>query len=1177
MYFPFGQYTNFARIFPDYLQTVYKKDFSLWTDLAMKLSKTTVAGSLVLAQMARGAIFDAAPIDQPSILEPVFIYGQFDSISNYSDVSKYNLTTGNYGLWALSAENDSIIQLETTTATDIFNLKDTSLIYLVDGQPYIYDIEAKNSTPVRNWDQVEGNVLSVLLYDDEIYFGGDISYDNESGVVVYNLLNDTLTGTPFGGFNGAVNTMIRSSNNSIIFGGDFDSVGYPNLLATNGSNSTLVDPDQLISFKWAQISSSSGSGAKSIVCPSDRAQWTLGEEKQGTWSAVLPNAVQPSKIRLYNLPDENGVSLFRVITQPANGIMNLSYVDPDSLERRYCDAWCPLLPNTNLSASIDQHEDVINNGFYTTVSNVAAGWLGFGENYQEFEFVNALQVSEISIQVLDNYGSYAGLSGFEMFQYGTTVYANNTLNEPTCFNIENYSKASNLGDVSWAPAQGYLTSTIASSDINGQGIRYHLNITYSGNYSVYLYTPGCLGDDSCDKRGIVNASLYNNAELLSSNLIYQTNNEEKYDILYSGYIDMEADSQTYLDVTIDSSLYSDDVTFVAGSVYTEFNGLDIKKIKRNKLNGLFEYQPGFEGPFGNSSIDLLGQNLTADANVTGLYLNNSVLYIAGDFESDYGENLMAFDTSTADIEDIAGVSDPVSQLLAVDTDLVLVSEDQNVGLFNGSYRELAVVDYPFSATTFNYNSSEYISLISERNASIYDYHTQTWTISDLLRLNISRAVEIDNVDFAVGQVVKYDARSISVAQIRKGSTFSLDSIKSGEVYTAMYLNETLILGGNFTTIDEKRNFVIVNGTTPNINFSDNSTVRALYSYKDAIYVAFDGTASINGTSGSGLWVYNTTSQDHVFMSDRLTGSVNTLSVNPKDSSVVLGGSFTSSRCSYLCVFNPQNRTLFAPSSQVSGEVTHLQYLDTMSVLVSTNSPDPSLRLLNLNTSSVEPINHLNNVSLPGNIKKFIVPGSHLEDRVIVMGDSYIGSIKGSRFSQIGGFGSNTTFSDFELVNSSSSFVDSQILVATGQIVLPAYGTANFAAYNGSSWIPLVAAGQNFTPTGATMKGVVKSFRTINYATNTSNSSSSLPSTQTSSSHSQNKGTSHLTKGQVVGVGLALSVGTMFLFTAAAAGLYYASNRATRTAPLHSRVGEGNMMQAVPPDQVMNNLNKAKAS
>ncbi|KAG7698060.1 hypothetical protein KL929_001235 [Ogataea haglerorum] len=1147
----------------------------------MKFSKTTALTSLALAQMTRGALFDAAQIDQPSILEPIFIYGQFDSISNYSDVSKYNLTTGNHGLWALSAINDSIIQLETTTATKVFNFNDTSFIYLVDGQPFIYDIEAKNSTPVRNWDQVEGNVSSVLLDNDEVYFGGDLSYNNEFGVVVYNLSNDTLTGTLFGGFNGTVNSMIHGSNKSIIFGGQFDSIGFPDILATNGSNSTLVDPDQLISLKYAQISSSSGSGAQTIVCPSDSAQWKLGEDEQGSWSAVLPNAVQPSKIRLYNLPDGNGVSLFRVITEPANGIMNMSYVDPDTLGTRYCDAWCPLLPNTNLSASIAQHKEMVNSGIYTAASNVTAGWIGFGENYQEFEFVNPLQVSEISIQVLDNYGSYAGLSGFEMFQYGTTIYANNTLNEPTCSNIESYSRASNLGDVDWTSAPGYLTTTIGNSDINAQGIRYHLNITYSGNYSVYLYTPGCLGDDSCGERGIVNASFYNSAELLSSKLVYQTNNEEKYDIIYSGYVDMEAGSQAHLDVTFDSALYSDHVTFVAGSVYAEFVGLDIKKEIRNKLNGLFEYRPGSEGPFGNSSIDLLGQNLTANANVTGLYLNDTVLYVAGDFESDYGENLIAFDTRTAGFNDISNVSDPVSQILAVDTDLVLVSEDQKVGLFNGSYHELAAPDHPFSAATFDYNSSEYISLISENNASVYDYAKQVWTTSDLLRPDISNAIKIDDVDFAVGQVVKYDARSINVAQIRNGSTFSLDSIRSGEVNAAINLNGTLILGGNFTTTDEKRNFVIVNGTTPNITFSDNSAVRALYSYKDAIYVAFDGMASIDGTSGSSLWVYNTTSQAHVFMSDRLTGSVTALGVNPKDSSVVLGGNFTSSRCSYLCLFDPRNRTLSAPSSQVSGEVTYLQYLDTLSILVSTNSPEPSFRLLNLSTSSVEPADYLDNISLPGNVKKFMVAGSHLNDTVIVMGDTYIGSIKGSSYSQIGEFGSNSTFTDFELVNSSVSFVNNQILVAAGKIVLPAYGVADLAAYNGKSWVPLVTAGQSFNSTLATVKGVVKSFRTVSYATSATKSStsstSSSSSIQSGTPASKNKGTSHLTKGQVVGVGLALSVGTMFLFTAAAAGLYYASNRATRIAPLYSRVGEEKMVQAVPPDQVMNNMSKAKAS
>ncbi|KAH3668164.1 hypothetical protein OGAPHI_001918 [Ogataea philodendri] len=1148
---------------------------------SMRLSHLLIPQMLQWMQASYGAVFDTTPLDQPSILEPVFFYGQFDSISNYSDVTKYNLTTGNRGIWALSAHNDSIVELKNTDASNVFSLDNSSFIYLEDGQPYIYNVDSKNTTELENWEDVEGTVNSVLLDDNLIYLGGDLSYNNYTGVVVYNRSNNTLSNTPFEGLNGTVNSIIHSNNNSIIFGGQFDSIGNSRLLSTNSTNSTIVDPDQLISLKYAQISSSSDSDPNSIVCPSESSEWLA--QKHDTWSAELPNSVQPSKIRLYNLPGDDGVSLFRITTSPANGIMNLSYIDPQSLETSYCDAWCPLLPNSNLSSSLSDHVGEIQDNSYTTESNVSAGWVGFGANYQEFVFVNGIQVDQISVQVLDNYGNQAGLAGLELFQYGTTIYANNSLNEPTCSSTGSYSSASSLGDADWKSSDGYLTTTVSSSDIDGQGTQYDLNITYSGEYMVYLYTPGCLEDNTCDSRGVVNASFYDGTGMLSTKSIYQTNNEMKYDIIYSGYVDMESGSQPYLRVALESALYSDEVTLVSQSVYIQFVSLEVKQTNKVKLNGLFEYHPGSKGPFGDSSIDMIGSNLTENANITGLDIVNSTLYIAGDFSSDYGDNFVGVDLDDVEFKDITDNEQPISQLIALSNISLVVADDDSLDLYNGSFHELETFSHPFTASSFAYNSSQYVSVSSQGNTSVYDYTTHSWRTFDLAEFNISKTAEQNDVTYAVGEIVKYDSQAIDIAQIGNGTFAGVDIIKSGNVHSGLYVNKSLILGGKFTTTDGKDNLVFVNGSTPDIDFSNDSAVRLIYSYKDLILAAFDGTATINGSSGSGLLGYNLTSKSTYFLPSKLNGKILALSANPKDNSIVVGGNFTSDDCDYLCFFSPGNKTFSKPKNPVSGEVTHLQYLDTLQILASGSFSNSSFAVLNLNSTSVEPADRLDNVQLPNNIQRFAVAGKTLQDPIVVMSPTSLGYVNGSSYKSLDtDFESNSSFSDIELVNSSSSFLNKQVLLVSGELLSSEFGKAHVAAYNGHSWTPLVISGQSLNSSNANVTGLVKSFTAINYATNTTKTNTTTTSTPTSSPTSSSSprkspNKQHLTTGQVAGVGLALSVGTMLLLTAAGAGLYYVTNRSTRSAPLQSRVGEDKMVQAVPPNEVINNMDKAKVS
>ena len=70
-------------------------------------------------------------------------------------------------------------------------------------------------------------------------------------------------------------------------------------------------------------------------------------------------------------------------------------------------------------------------------------------------------------------------------------------------------------------------------------------ISPDGNYSVVIYTPGCLNDDTCDQRGTVsivgNYATKTAAGFSTSTLIAQTNEFDKYDQIYVGGVNASKD------------------------------------------------------------------------------------------------------------------------------------------------------------------------------------------------------------------------------------------------------------------------------------------------------------------------------------------------------------------------------------------------------------------------------------------------------------------------------------------------------------------------------------------------------------------------------------------------------------------------------------------------------------
>src|SRR5205823_2862073 len=85
------------------------------------------------------------------------------------------------------------------------------------------------------------------------------------------------------------------------------------------------------------------------------------------------------------------------------------------------------------------------------------------------------------------------------------AYAVNDFNEPACANIAEGSSASSTGPWSISPsAQSYSKYLTATNNSQSTSVVFFPDIKQSGNYSVTIYTPGCIGDGTCATRGRVN-------------------------------------------------------------------------------------------------------------------------------------------------------------------------------------------------------------------------------------------------------------------------------------------------------------------------------------------------------------------------------------------------------------------------------------------------------------------------------------------------------------------------------------------------------------------------------------------------------------------------------------------------------------------------------------------------
>ena len=196
---------------------------------------------------------------------------------------------------------------------------------------------------------------------------------------------------------------------------------------------------------------------------------------------------------------------------------------------------------------------------------------------------------------------------------------------------------------------GQSVAQYLTADLNGPGVNSNSasvtflpDIKQAGNYTVTVYTPGCQQDGSCGQRGQANITGIFTATQAASpkqSTIFQTNDFDKYDQIYTGSVDASTDS--FRPSIILSPLDDQNSSITLTALRVRFELLDPSSMG---LNGLYEYDPSnltAQTDFKTSKIDSIGITLDQGADVRSLASINETTFVGGNFSSQNASNILS--------------------------------------------------------------------------------------------------------------------------------------------------------------------------------------------------------------------------------------------------------------------------------------------------------------------------------------------------------------------------------------------------------------------------------------------------------------------------------------------------------------------------------------------------------
>lgn len=1091
-----------------------------------------------------------------------------------------------------------------------------------------------NTTEVTALNGLQGSVNAVLCDGDTVYIGGNfMGVDNSTNAVSY-VAGSGFKALPFAGFNGIVSSITRASNGHIIFGGSFTGLG---------NTSTPTTPDeQVINLSTANITSTGSSTTtgfsdpSNIICKTGDVDgsgntWLLADGTAGSWGANMNFGYRPTKLRIYNThQDGRGTKTWRFTALPLNGIMNFTYIDPSTEQNTTCTSECPMSSNSSIT-------------------------------YQDFHFVNVIGMNAFRIDISDWYGSGGGLDGIELFQDDIFAYAINDFNEPSCASISTASNATQTGAWTTSPSLDstaeYLTASLSTPITNNSAsVVFFPDIRESGYYTVNVYTPGCLQDDSCDSRGQV--QLTGTMSTTSSNgsintSLFQTNNFDKYDPIYYGYVDATSSSfRPSVTLAPSNGQSLEQQTVVAQKVgFVIYNTTE-------GLNGLFEYDPSVStyttSDFQTSVFDSLGMNFTTSSVVNTLATSGDVTYVGGNFTFTESSNIVSVNSQSSTIQSLdgglngfvasavvsnnglwvggsftntqgnsvtglahvavyntstsawgalgAGVNGPVSSVVPLTMNIssstpeVVISLTGNFSQLNAFENNQAVSTNGFGVwvpSQSNWLSNLEIDvgyLDGKLTSSVLDVTGSAplyggSVLSAQLGSVDAASLRESNSDLAIGT---YSARVLSDSTNASVPLATLDTLNNGSlsgVFAGAFLDTSnlnvTVLAGHFSATASNgstvNNVVIVNRLNDSVSgfvsgISADSTFVAAAVQGTTAFAGGNVSGSVNGATVRGLVSFDLQNNDYGTQPPALDGgnsTVSVIAVRPNTADVYVGGSFDTAGslgCPAVCIYSSSSSKWTRPGTNLGGDTKTMVWVSNEKLVVGGNFTvnDTTTYLATYTAGSSTWDIYPGAAAIPGPVE-IVAQGSQDGSQIWVTGTATNGSVflmkyDGSNWKSAGQpFDAGTEILSLQIFSLTNSHDSSDLLgtkmslMLTGRIVVPGFGTASAALFNGTALTPFALTTNSGNKAGTISKIFTEKTDFFN-----SESSGGLPIYA------------------IVLIGLAIALGLTLLIVVAGMAMDRLRKKREGYVPAPtSTFDRGSGMQRVPPHELLESLGKGR--
>lgn len=1104
-----------------------------------------------------------------------------------------------------SSSNDTEINKIVPVGSDSFILSGSGYL---NGYPLANQLffNLSNLQINRIFDVEIPSVQTILVDDQIVYFGGNFTYSNGTtdghSVVAWNYIKNSTELLPFVGFgeNSTVNSIIKIDEGNILFVGKFNTLDDTSLLSYNSSNSsntenssstfskqnaTSFQLEQQIPLKYATwTSQDSQFNLDTFACSDGSTESWLHQGSTGEITCNLAYSTNLSKIRIYNSNNkDNEVSTFRIVTSPSNSIMNMTYLDPSTGEIKYCDAFCPLYRIEQLDTAYSN--ETSSTSMISLLNNNTTD-IQWSSTFQEFAFVNQIDVSSIQFIALESYGENVGLSGFQLYQNSFTSFANNSFNEPNCGSTSSFSSV--LSDNEWKQglsSESYISTNYTSGLGSIPSVEFYPNIENMGNYTINIYTPGCTDDGSCQSRGIVNVTLWNGNSntIISSQLIYQNNNAMKYDPIFVGYLTSTPKiTLEYYSGIIDNT---SPVIVVADKVelipkYLELESLNSNRIENGSLNGLFQYQ----------LANFTSNNKNSLPKVTNTSLNQ---YAVSNFPAEvslYGatyNSTLLLGGSVSGIRELQLINDlhiKSTHIIATDGNVTGIGSYSEgvvfLGNFNFSSGVVCSLSYNGTFNSFGntgssitmltnitFNGSELLIFDNEYafNVSSETYISNTTSFSE----SVWAAGSNSNGDTLFSGIVsrfEYSDFNGSTNIFGNGSAGSLVFNGNKQPYLGVYLNESL--SGYIYEDNDKSKIIFSDGTIGKWDLPSNITT--LY-YSDNKTLLAGGSSQYS--SDSQFFILNLTNME-VIANETLSSNSQLTSIVEfsGNSTLLVGGDFTISGayCTGICLFDYKNKAWSRFGNQtIEGVVSNIEFSAKYGLLISglfatKNMTSVSLASINLTNYWLSELNW--------GSKKFINSFDSSNETIIAWNRTDIIKYDSESWSTIAipNSNSSTVIDKVEFVSQSNNSVSSSnnLLLVYGKIYSTEYGNLEAMLYNFESWTPYfltAPSNENNLQLGNIFSN--RDVSNIYYSQvvlQNPNTTVSNPNP-----HKTKQKHSKIDRGLVVLIGLALAIGTVAILGLFGVLVAYIFREGIgEYEPIKPRIDENEMIDTVPPEKLM---------